>query len=160
MGGAHGGRCAEGDGAEDPGTAIGDFFRSWPVPFTDADAAARALGDGALASAWIDDLEQRADGLHPRFDADVMAATISHVSTPRWAEWSSVSAPTLLVYADGGMFSEEQKNRFLAHATNATRVDLVGASHDAHLDAFEQWITALCDFIDAPADAGDRIGPR
>jgi hypothetical protein len=28
------------------------------------------------------------------------------------------------------------------------RVDLAGGSHDAHLDAFEQWIEALTRFLD------------
>lgn len=142
--------CGEDDGSEDTSTALGDFFRSWPVPFEDVDAAARALGDGPLAAAWIDDLEHRPDGLYPRFDADVMAATISHLAAPRWAEWAAVTAPTLLVYADHGMFSEDQKQRFLDHGTNATRVDLTDASHDAHLDAIDQWITALSEFIDTP----------
>lgn len=47
------------------------------------------------------------------------------------------------------MFSEEQRQRFLAHGNNVTRVDLVAASHDAHLDAFEQWRAALASFVDA-----------
>jgi hypothetical protein len=59
----------------------------------------------------------------------------------------SVSTPTLVVYADGGMFTEEQKARFVDRRAGVFRVDLVGASHDAHLDAFDQWIDALSGFI-------------
>jgi hypothetical protein len=46
------------------------------------------------------------------------------------------------------MFSEEQKTRFVEGGSDVTRVDLAGGSHDAHLDAFEQWIEALTGFLD------------
>lgn len=137
----------EGGGTPEEHAAIGTFFRSWDTPFADRATAAAALGDGPLARAWVDDLEERADGLHPRFDADVMQAAIEAVAVPRWAEWQSVEAPTLVVYADGGMFSEEQKAEFVQRGRNVHRVDLRDASHDAHLDAIEQWTDALLDFI-------------
>jgi pimeloyl-ACP methyl ester carboxylesterase len=59
----------QGSGTADEHAAMGAFFRSWPTPFADRSAARAALGDGPLARAWVDDLEQRPDGLHPRFDA-------------------------------------------------------------------------------------------
>lgn len=93
------------------------------------------------------DLEEREDGLYPRFDADVMVRTISEVAVPRWKEWESITAPALVIYADGGMFTEEQKTQFVGRARNVTRVDLIDASHDAHLDAFEQWNTVLREFL-------------
>lgn len=133
----------QGGGTTEEHEALGDFFRSWDVPFRDRAGAASALGDGPLGRAWVEDLEERADGLRPRFDADVMQATIEAVGEQRWAEWESVDVPTLVLYADGGMFSEEQKAEFVRRGRNVQRVDLEGASHDAHLDAFDQWITAL-----------------
>jgi hypothetical protein len=51
--------------------------------------------------------------------------------------------PTIVLYADGGMFSEEQKAEFVSRGRSVRRVDLTDASHDAHLDAFDQWISAL-----------------
>ena len=42
---------------------MGDFFRSWPVPFPCREAAHADLGDGPLQRAWVADLEERADGL-------------------------------------------------------------------------------------------------
>ncbi|MGN6125873.1 MAG: alpha/beta fold hydrolase [Humibacter sp.] len=138
----------EGGGSFDEHDKLGEYFRSWKVPYLDRQAAREDLGDGALAAAWIDDLQQRHDGLHPRFDPDVMVATISAVAVPRWAEWESVTTPTLLVYADEGMFTEDQKARFASRSGAVTRVDLTDASHDAHLDAFEQWIAALTRFLD------------
>ena len=55
-GGAGGGSSAENE-------RIGDFFRSWPVPFANTSAARDFLGDGPLARAWEADLKDEADGL-------------------------------------------------------------------------------------------------
>lgn len=90
---------------------------------------------------------ERTDGLYPRFDSDVMAATITEVATPRWSEWERVTAPTLVLYAENGIFSEQQKKDFVARGGNATRIDLAGASQDAHLDAFNDWVAALTSFL-------------
>jgi len=145
----------QGGGSPEEHEALGAFFRSWPVPFADRDDALRMLGDGPLARAWADDLERRADGLYPRFDADVMVRVIRAVAEPRWAEWRSVTAPTLVVYADGGMFTAAQQAAFVERrgstdSAGVRRADLVGASHDAHLDAFDQWIAVLRDFLAEP----------
>lgn len=139
--------CDAGSGTPEEQAALGDYFRSWPVPFPDRAAAAEALGSGPLAKAWVADLEQRADGLYPRFDADVMVAAVREVATPRWTDWEQVAAPTLVIYAENGMFTEQQKANFVARGGNATRTDLAGASHDAHLDAFDEWIAALTSFL-------------
>ena len=138
----------EGGGTPQEHEELLKYFRSWPTPFTDRAGASAFLGDGPLQRAWIDDLDEREDGLYPRFDADVMFAAISAVAMPRWKEWSRVQAPTLVVYADGGMFTEEQKARFLSRGRDVRRVDIPGASHDAHLDAFEQWSDAVTRFLD------------
>jgi pimeloyl-ACP methyl ester carboxylesterase len=141
--------CDAGSGTPEEQAALGAFFRSWQVPFPDRDAASASLGGGPLARAWAADLEQRPDGFYPRFDPDVMVSTITDVAEPRWAEWAEVTAPTLVIYADNGMFTKQQQADFVARGTNVTRVDLSDASHDAHLDAFDQWIAALSSFIDA-----------
>jgi len=139
----------QGSGTVEEHRAIGDFFRSWDVPFANRSEAAAELGDGPLERAWVEDLEETVDGLVPRFDADVMQTTIEAVREPRWREWESIEVPTLMVYADGGMFTEEQKSAFVGRGRRVRRVDLSGASHDAHLDAHEQWVEALRTFIDA-----------
>ena len=141
----------QGSGTPEDHAALGAFFRSWSLPFADRAAARAELGDGPLAEAWVADLEERPDGLHPRFDADVMQSTIEAVGTPRWAEWESVTAPTLVLYADGGMFTPEQQQEFVRRGRSVTVGRLHGASHDAHLDAFDQWIEALRAFL-PPAD--------
>ncbi|GAA2979283.1 alpha/beta hydrolase [Microbacterium terrae] len=141
--------CDAGSGTPEERAALGAFFRSWKVPFPDRDAATSSLGGGPLARAWAADLEQRADGFYPRFDPDVMVATITDVAEPRWAEWAEVTAPALVIYAEHGMFTTQQQADFVARGTNVTRVDLSAGSHDAHLDAFDIWIIALSSFIDS-----------
>jgi pimeloyl-ACP methyl ester carboxylesterase len=139
----------EGGGSSNDHTAIGDYFRSWDVPFTTRESASATLGVGPLAQAWVADLQELPNGFCPRFDPDVMVATISAVAVPRWNEWQTVAARTLVVYADQGMFTEEQKNAFVSRGANVSRTDLADASHDAHLDGFDQWISALRDFVNA-----------
>ena len=52
-----------------------------------------------------------------------------------------------IAFAFNGMFVEEQKAAFVAGNGNATRIDLAGASHDAHLDAFDALVAALTSFL-------------
>lgn len=137
----------QGGGTPDEHRALGDFFRSWPVPFADRAAARAFLGEGPLQEAWVADLEERPEGLWPRFDPDVLQSTIEAVGVPRWAEWESVTAPTLTVYADGGMFAPEAQDEFVRRGRDVRRADLVGASHDAHLDARDQWVEVLRGFL-------------
>lgn len=89
------------------------------------------------------DLEPTSEGLRPRFDADVMQSTIQAVHEPRWKEWESLDVPTLAVFARDGMFSDEQKDELILRRPVTARADLAGGSHDAHLDAFEEWIAVL-----------------
>lgn len=139
------GGAGSGDPAEN--AKLGDHFRSWPLPFADNIAAREYLGNGLLEQAWVADLEKRHDGLYPRFDPDVMVQTIDAVAAPRWKEWESVSAPTLVVYANGGIFVEEDKAEFGRRGQRAQRIDIPDASHDAHLDAFDRWVEILHLFL-------------
>src|SRR5690625_4323154 len=47
-----------------PGAArkLGEYFASWPVPFSDADEARRYLGSSPLTDAWINDFTETPDG--------------------------------------------------------------------------------------------------
>lgn len=76
-----------------------------------------------------------------------MVKTMNDVIIPRWAEWESVSAPTLVVYGEKGMFSEDEKSGFVERGRDVRRVDLSGASHDGHLDAFDEWVAVLRSFL-------------
>jgi pimeloyl-ACP methyl ester carboxylesterase len=137
----------EGSGDPEEHARMGEYFDSWPVPFPTLDEARSFLGDGALAKAWVDDLEHRGDGYSPRFDGDVMVRIIDAVARPRWSEWESVTAPTLVVYAENGLFSEAQKAEFVRRGRSVRRVDIAAASHDAHLDAFDEWMAVVRDYL-------------
>jgi pimeloyl-ACP methyl ester carboxylesterase len=141
--------CDAGGGSHHEAEVLGDYFRSWKVPYRTREEALTALGDDPLSQALVADLEEHPDGLYPRFDAGVMEQTILEVMSPRWAEWQSSTVSTMVVFAEHGEFTDEQKTRFVESRTDVARVDLSGASHDAHLDAFPQWIAALTTFIDA-----------
>lgn len=141
---------AGGTGPEQGAAELAAYFSSWPVPFADRKAAAEYLGSGPLQQAWVEDLETRDDGLWPRFDAGVMGAVMAHVDAmPRWAEWESIGCPVLVVYGEQGMFSERQRAEFVRRGRNVVRVDLPGASHDAHLDAAEEWTACLRGFLNS-----------
>lgn len=126
---------------------LGQFFASWPIPFADRRAARAFLGNSPLAAAWIDDLEVTLWGLRPRFDPDVMKLTIAAVHASRWTEWENLTTPTLAVFAEHGMFTAEEKQELFRRRPQTRRVDLHGGSHDAHLDAFDQWIGVLCGYL-------------
>lgn len=136
-------------GSDQPDEAarLGAFFDSWPATFADADEARAFLGESVLSEAWIGDLEPVREGLRRRFDADIMRRTIEAVHEPRWQEWETLDVPTLAVFAENGMFSAEQKDELIRRRPSTTRADLVGASHDAHLDGFESWIGVLRGYL-------------
>lgn len=140
-----------GSGTPEERRKVDQFFHSWPVPFPNRNSARRFLGEDPLAVAWTADLEQRADGLHPRFDPDVMVALIGALATPRWQEWERIAVPALVVYGENGMFTDAQKADFVRRGRDVFRVDIPGASHDAHLDATEEWTRVLRNFL-LPAD--------
>ena len=139
-----------GGGPAGAAAEVGGFFASWPLPFPDAGAAHAFLGESPLARAWGDDLEPCPGGLRPRFDADVMRRTIEAVHEPRWTEWESLTVPTLAVFAEHGKFSEEERAELIRRHPGTRRVDLPGASHDAHLDAFDAWTAVLAGYLESP----------
>ncbi|WP_229586575.1 alpha/beta fold hydrolase [Kocuria sp. CCUG 69068] len=129
----------------DPGeaAAVGKFFRSWPAPFASRAEATDVLGASPLAKAWVADLEPTDQGYRPRFDPAVMEAVLQAVHVPRWAEWAAVAAPTTVVFAAESMFTPARQDAFVAARAGTRRVDLSSGSHDAHLDAAEEWTAAL-----------------
>ncbi|KJC63857.1 alpha/beta fold hydrolase [Agreia bicolorata] len=146
-----------GEGSGDPKTnaRMGEFFASWPVPFATVEAARAFLGDGPLESAWASDLERREDGYYPRFDSDVMVRVIDAVAVPRWSEWESVVAPTLAVFAENGLFTQDAKAEFVRRGRKVQCAEIAGASHDAHLDSFDAWIALVKEFLGEESHASD-----
>jgi pimeloyl-ACP methyl ester carboxylesterase len=138
-------------GGTDP-ARLGHWFRSWPLPFASRSEALEYLGDGAMSSSWADHLEPGKDGgLVPPFEADVMQAIMDGVVEPQWERWRDVAAPTTAVFAADGMFSADEQAEFVAARPPTRHVTLSSGSHDAHLDATDEWAQTL---RDALADRG------
>lgn len=142
--------CDAGSGTPEGVAAMERFFASWPVPFATRAAARTFLGDSALATAWVQALERRDDGFRPRFDPDIMSSCMEFVALGYDTQWEAVKAPTTVIYAEHGMFTEGQKQAFIAQRPGTSRVDLPGAGHDAHLDRFEAWMQHLGDLLKKP----------
>jgi len=133
---------------------IGDYFRSWPLPFASAAAALEFLGDDALSRSWAAHLEPApGGGLVPPFDADVMQAIMTGVAEPCWAQWQSVTAPVTAVFAASSMFSPGEQARFTAARPGTRHVVLATGTHDAHLDATTEWAGVLREVLTSPADS-------
>ncbi len=127
---------------------IGGYFASWPVPFADTAGARAFLGDSAIASAWVADLEECDGGLRPRFEPEFVRASIAALhAQSRWNEWESLDVATAAVFAAHGMFDEERKAAFVEARPGTLRVDLGEGSHDAHLDATAEWCAVLTDLL-------------
>lgn len=138
-------------GGTDP-KRLGDWFRSWPLPFASAEAAHGFLGHDALARSWIAHLEPAPEGgLVPPFQADVMEAIMAGVSEPCWPQWQSVRAPTTAVFAAKSMFSASEQAAFIAARPATRHMVLAGGSHDAHLDDTAEWAAVLRSVLDAQA---------
>ena len=145
--------AAPSEGGDGRGAAetMAAALSSWPVPFSDYDAAAgyfRArFGEGA-ALPWANGMEQRADGLWPRFDVDVMARTIGEMQEANtWPEWQAVTCPTLVLRAEHGVVDSEVLERMRVMRPEATVVEVADSQHDLHLDRPEEWRRALTGFL-------------
>lgn len=90
------------DGGEDAGALaaeVGESLRGWPVPFgSRASAHEFFAGRSRSPAAWVEGLEQRADGWWPRFEVDVMVRTLREaLRRPVREQWAQIRAPTLIV---------------------------------------------------------------
>lgn len=141
-----------GEGAEHT-APVSDWFRVWPQPFADRRAAVDFLGGGPSAEAWADGLEETADGLRGRWDADVLHEVLLAVHTQdRWDEWRSVTVPTLLVRGGEGSQPAAEFDAMLDANRHAEVVVVPGAGHDVHLDASDAVARLIDEWRGTPAD--------
>jgi pimeloyl-ACP methyl ester carboxylesterase len=130
-------------------TALREALIAWPLPFPDyADALNYFGGDSESGRAWADGLERRAHGLWPRWQLDVMLATMTPIfASERWAEWQSLPQPTLLVLGQSGTIDPARIERMLALRPQTRQVTISHAGHDVHLEQPEPWLRALDEFL-------------
>jgi pimeloyl-ACP methyl ester carboxylesterase len=130
------------------GDDVGRWLESWPRPFVSATQATEFFGgDSAWSRAWVRGLEPRDGGLWPRFDIDIMVASLEEASAlSYWDEWRRVSCPTLLVRGAHGV-PRDQLLR-MQQLVPAHLAEIPDAGHDAHLDNPGAWHTCLHEFLD------------
>ncbi|MEU7026766.1 alpha/beta hydrolase [Streptomyces sp. NPDC046275] len=118
---------------------VGGWLRAWPVPFPDRAAAVAHLGGGPVGEGWADGLEVRDDGLWPRFDPEVMVASLAENTRPDhpgwWREWAAIRVPVLSVLGENGIIAgEEYAEMARLQPGRLHGVGLPGAGHDLHLE--------------------------
>lgn len=143
-----------GPGAAEPGVLeeVGGWLRAWPVPFPDRAAAVAHLGGGPVGEGWADGLEQREDGLWPRFDPEVMVRSLAENTLPTgrawWEEWAAIRVPVLAVLGEKGIIGTEEYDEMARLKADRLRgVCLPGTGHDLHLERPELLHTLVTDFL-------------
>ena len=110
------------------------------VPVARREEALGFFGDTTWGRAWTDGLEERADGLRPAFEIDMMVASLAETSQrDYWDEWRRVSCPALVVRAGDDGVPAELVERMVAEGQNATSAVVPDAGHDLHLYQPERW---------------------
>jgi pimeloyl-ACP methyl ester carboxylesterase len=133
--------------------AVRRWLESWPVPFASAQAALTFFGGDTLrARAWSSGLETNADGLTPRFDIDMMVASIDALAQAScWDDWAEVQTPTLVVRAEHGVPRDETL-RMIETNPQARLVEIADAGHDVHLEKPAEWKDAVGPFLAQAAE--------
>lgn len=131
---------------------VREWLASWPVPFPDEETALRFFGgDSPRARAWAAGLEEREEGLWPRFDADVLLRALREAARGSWDVWSSIRCPTLIVRGESGLAEDEVEA--MATRLGAPAVETVArAHHDVHLEQPDEWRRIVEHFLDVEQD--------
>jgi pimeloyl-ACP methyl ester carboxylesterase len=139
-----------GAGDETTVAAVHDSLQRWPVPFPSHQAAVGFFGGPSLrARVWADGLEPREDGLWPRFDIDVMVATLREAAgRAYWDEWERIECPALVARAENGIISAADAAAMTARGGQVRLVEIPHAGHDLQLERPNEWRRVLTDFLD------------
>ncbi|MFC8506245.1 alpha/beta fold hydrolase [Streptomyces sp. NPDC057411] len=131
-----------GPGGAEPGLLdeIGGWLRAWPVPFPSREAAAAYFGGGPVGDGWAGGLEERDGGWWPRFDPEVMVASLTELvgrgERAWWDEWAAIdtSLPLLAVVGENGIIASAEYDEMARRRPGLRGVCLPGAGHDLHLE--------------------------
>ncbi|MEV4339456.1 alpha/beta hydrolase [Streptomyces sp. NPDC049590] len=114
---------------------IGAWLDSWPVPFPSRAAAVSFFGGGPVGEGWAAGLERHGDGLRPRFDRDVMVASVAeNARRSSRPAWRRVGCPTLAVFARASLLPGPDIDAMLAQRPPAVAVSVPGTGHDLHME--------------------------
>lgn len=122
---------------------------SWPLPFRTRDRALTYFGGPSVsATAWTDGLEEREDGLWPRFDLDVMVRMIREtVGDSLWNAWEQIRCPVLIVRGENGSLELSAAEEMLRRLGSARLVKVPEAGHDVHLERPDAWRQRVSAFL-------------
>lgn len=138
-------------GGDDPGDveAVTRWLRGWPAPFADREEFLAFFGGQRLvAEGWADGLDERDDGLRPRWDADTLGRALAGTSTDEHVdEWGRITAPTLVVRGEHGSIPERQVEAMRALRPGTQLAVVPGAGHDVHLEAADALLPVLRRFL-------------
>jgi pimeloyl-ACP methyl ester carboxylesterase len=111
------------------------WLRSWGHPFADRDAALAFFGSGELAGIWADGLEDRGDGLWPRFDVETLLHALRGLAGRQWwDDWIRITCPTLVILGERGGLPAELAKKMAAAIPEGFVVTIEDAGHNVHLD--------------------------
>ncbi|MEV5988585.1 alpha/beta hydrolase [Streptomyces sp. NPDC052051] len=114
---------------------MGGWLDSWPTPFPSREAAVAFLGGGPVGEGWAAGLEERDGGWWPRFDRDVMVDSLAeNARRSFWAEWASITCPTLVVLAQSGILPADEVDGMFGRRPQTVAASVLGAGHDLHLE--------------------------
>lgn len=139
-----------GPAGSDPETQAGiaGWFDSWPTPFPSHEAAVAFLGGGPVGEGWAAGLEERDGGWWPRFDRDVMVASLDeNAQRSWWDEWAAVACPTLAVLGQSGIIGAEEIDRMLHTRPATVAVGVPGTGHDLHLERPAELARLIGEFV-------------
>jgi pimeloyl-ACP methyl ester carboxylesterase len=141
---------AEATPARDPAGAgaVERWFATWPLPFASAEHALEFFGGDTLwARAWCAGLEERAGGLWPAFEPEVLLAALRQANArDHWDDWAALRCPALAVRAADGVPRDECE-RMAELLPGCRLAEIAGAGHDLHLDQPERWRQVVTDFL-------------
>ncbi|MFJ3505708.1 MULTISPECIES: alpha/beta fold hydrolase [unclassified Streptomyces] len=114
---------------------IGGWLDAWPTPFPSREAAVEFLGGGPVGEGWAAGLAERDGGWWPRFDRDVMVASLAeNAQRSFWDEWTRITCPVLAVLGQSGIIPPQESEAMLRQQPGTTAMSIPGAGHDVHLE--------------------------
>ncbi|MEU4302653.1 alpha/beta hydrolase [Kitasatospora aureofaciens] len=147
-----------GPGGPNPTIAAeaGRWLDSWPLPFPSRGAAVAFLGGGRVGEGWAAGLEERDAQWWPRFDRDVMVASLAeNARRSFWQEWEQVACPALLVLGQSSFIPVREVDEMLARRPGTLAASVPGTGHDVHLEQPEVLHRLLSEFLDGVDPAAE-----
>ncbi|MFE3629022.1 alpha/beta fold hydrolase [Streptomyces goshikiensis] len=142
-----------GGSSPDVQAKIGAALGAWPTPFPSRRAAVEFFGGGAVGEGWAAGLEERADGLWPSFDRDVMVEALQeNAQRSFWDQWTAITCPTLVILGQSGIIPAHETEAMLQRRPGTVAMSVPETGHDVHLEHPEILRQMLQEFLEQVAD--------